>query len=159
MSGRKSPTRLIEHAVAVMLFLLLVGGMANIVLRLTDGGGLIWFNDLSRYMLVWATFLGAAAASFHRAHITVNEQLPEGLPPSVRRIAQLLRHLVVILFLAVVIHEGTRLTAQVSTQGFLTVRWLSLGFGYVALPLSALLMLIAAVLWAIRDLRGDRAGR
>ena len=156
--GPMSLTRLIEHAVAAILVLLLIGGMANIILRLTEGGGLIWFNDLSRYLLVWLTFIGAAAVSFHRAHITVNDEIVAGLPPVVRRTAELLRHAVVILFLAVVLYEGARLTLQVSTQSFLTVRWLSLGFGYVALPLSAALMLIASVLSAVRDARGRGDG-
>ncbi|MCX7324197.1 MAG: TRAP transporter small permease subunit [Hyphomicrobiales bacterium] len=150
---------MIEHAVGAILVLLLVGGMANILLRLTEGGGLIWFNDVSRYLLVWVTFLGAAAASFHRAHITVNEEIVAGLSPGLRRLARLLRQAVVILFLLVVVYEGTRLTLQVSKQSFLTIRWLSLSFGYVALPISAALMLAAAVLWAVRDARGEERGR
>jgi TRAP-type C4-dicarboxylate transport system permease small subunit len=147
--------RLLEHLAAAILLALLVFGFANIVLRIVAGGGLIWFGDAGRYALVWMVLLGAAAVSFRGAHIAVDLGLIERLGPWQRRVVGLIRFLAIGGFLGILTLEGARLTLMTMPQTFITLRWLSLGWGYLALPVGAALMLAALVLRSLRRPDGD----
>lgn len=125
------------------LLLLLVAGLCNIALRWSGESGLIWYNDLARFGLVWATLIGAAIVTFQGDHLVINDTLVKRFPPRIAAAATVVRLAATILFLAVVLVESVRLTAQVAHQGFITVNWLSLAFGYAALPVATALMLIA----------------
>lgn len=141
-----------------MLLVLLVFGLANVALRWVGDTGFIWYNDLARFGLVWATMIGAAIVTFLGEHLVVNEKLPDRFPPWLAGLATGVRIGAILLFLVVVLVEGTRLTFQVANQGFVTVRWLPLALGYAALPVGAAAMLAAVLLEAVQRWR-DRGKR
>lgn len=147
--------RILEHLAAAILVALLVFGFANIVMRVVIGGGLIWYGDVARYGLVWMVALGAAAVSFRGAHIAVDVGLVERLKLWQRRAVALVSFLAIGGFLTILTIEGARLTLMTMPQNFITVRWLSLGWGYVALPVGAALMLVALVVRSLRPRRED----
>jgi TRAP-type C4-dicarboxylate transport system permease small subunit len=140
-----------------MLLLLLIFGLANIVMRWLGDTGLIWYNDLARFGLVWATMTGAVLVSMAGEHLVVNDTLVGRFPPVLARIATAVRIAATGLFLCVVLIEGLQLTIQAARQGFVTVRWLPLAVGYAALPVGAALMLAALGAEALRRLRSGGA--
>ena len=58
----------------------------------------------------------------------------------------MVRLVVAVVFLAVLTWYGATYAQRTLSQNFITVRWLSLGWGTAALPVGAALML-AGVLW------------
>jgi TRAP-type C4-dicarboxylate transport system permease small subunit len=141
-----------------MLLLMLIFGLANIAMRWVGDTGLIWYNDLARFGLVWATMTGAVLVSMAGEHLVVNDTLVGRFPPALARVATAVRIAATGLFLCVVLFEGTRLTIQAAQQGFVTVRWLPLAVGYAALPVGAALMLAALGADVLRRSRPGRAG-
>jgi TRAP-type C4-dicarboxylate transport system permease small subunit len=55
-------SRLLEGAIAVMLAVMVVLVFGNVVLRYGFGSGITVSEELSRWLFVWLTFLGALVA-------------------------------------------------------------------------------------------------
>jgi len=142
--------RILENLAAAIMVALLIFGFTNIVMRTVLGGGLIWYSDVGRYALVWMVLIGAAAISFRGAHIRIDVGLEDRLPSPLRRLLAAIRFAAMGIFLAILLVESAKLTLSTIPQNFITVRWLSLGWAYVALPVATALMLLALVLRALR---------
>ena len=56
---------------------------AQVILRQFFGGGLLWADTLNRHLVLWAGFLGAAAASAHEKQFAF-EAITDRLPHSWR---------------------------------------------------------------------------
>ena len=70
-------------AVALMIMVVLVFG--NVVLRYAFNSGITVSEELSRWLMVWLTFLGAIVALREHAHLGV-DTLVRALPPTGKRI-------------------------------------------------------------------------
>jgi TRAP-type C4-dicarboxylate transport system permease small subunit len=57
---------------ALLVVALLVVGLAQLVLRNVFHTGVLWFEPLSRYLVVWIAFAGAFAAAGENRHIRVD---------------------------------------------------------------------------------------
>ena len=64
---------LLLAAMAIIIF-------ANVVLRYTTSQSIDWAEEVSRYLMVWLTFLGAGPVLRYGGHIAV-ENLQDALPP------------------------------------------------------------------------------
>src|SRR6266496_5265583 len=70
------------------LLILLLGAMAlmvfaNVVLRFLTSHSILWVEEVSRYAMIWLTFLGAGLVLRHGGHIgidTLQTQLPRWAP-------------------------------------------------------------------------------
>ncbi|MFT4243084.1 MAG: TRAP transporter small permease [Acidovorax sp.] len=60
---------LVDQAIAAMLALMVVLVFGNVVLRYAFNSGISLSEELSRWLFVWLTFLGAAVALHERAHL------------------------------------------------------------------------------------------
>jgi TRAP-type C4-dicarboxylate transport system permease small subunit len=60
-------------ALAVMVF-------ANVALRFTTDQSLLWVEELSRYLMIWLTFLGSGLVLRYGGHIGI-DTLQDSLPP------------------------------------------------------------------------------
>ncbi len=69
---------------------------------------LSWTEELSRYLLVWATFIGSTVAYRKGAHIAVTFGL-DLLPDTLRRITQTVSALLIACFFAVTIYYSIAL--------------------------------------------------
>lgn len=84
----------IEGAVAGMLLALGLGiVMLEIVSRALANASFLWSEELSRYVLIWITYFGAAAVTRDKGHIRV-EILIDRLDPTARRIVEVPRRAV-----------------------------------------------------------------
>jgi TRAP-type C4-dicarboxylate transport system permease small subunit len=72
--------RLIDLLLAAMLALMVLLVFGNVVLRYAFNSGIATSEELSRWLLVWLTFLGAIVALREHAHLGV-DALVRMLPP------------------------------------------------------------------------------
>jgi TRAP-type C4-dicarboxylate transport system permease small subunit len=71
--------RLLSFAMVVALFLMVILVFGNVVLRYGFNGGITLSEELSRWLFVWMTFLGALVALRNHAHLgtdTLVSRLP-----------------------------------------------------------------------------------
>jgi TRAP-type C4-dicarboxylate transport system permease small subunit len=137
-------------AMAAMVF-------ANVALRFLTDHSILWVEEVSRYLMIWLTFLGAGLVLRYGGHIGI-ETLHERLP----RHAPLLRALVVAImlgFFAFMVWVGLRYALL--TWGQTTpVLEVPIGAVYLAMPagfalLAVHLLLMAAAFIRRRHLLGD----
>lgn len=116
---------------------------------------LFWSEELPRYLLIWMTFLAAALAQKHDAHMSIT-LVVNWLSPRARRVVRILAHLVVLAFLGVLVHSGSLVTG-ITVHHRSTALQIPMAAVYVALPIGAALMMLYLVLQIVLELRQPRA--
>lgn len=139
------------------VLVLLLGVMASLVAanvfsRYALNYSFPWVEELTRYMMIWLTFLGAGPALRVGGHIAV-ESLPASLP---RLPAQLVRGFIAVIVaatLVVMLWLGWEYADFAWDQESPVMNW-SLGKIYLALPVGSALMLLHLAFVAPRWVRG-----
>jgi TRAP-type C4-dicarboxylate transport system permease small subunit len=136
--------RINAAAVVAMMGVMVALVFGNVVARYVFSASLIWAEELSQYLMVWVTFLGAGLAFTQGRHVAM-EILQDAAPAPVGRG---LRGLVVVLCLAFLI--------PVAVLGFEFVgfAWeqetpamnISFGIPYLAVPIGAVLFIAHVLL-------------
>jgi TRAP-type C4-dicarboxylate transport system permease small subunit len=125
-------------AMATMVF-------ANVALRFLTDHSILWVEEVSRYLMIWLTLLGAGLVLRHGGHIGI-DTLQEKFP---RRAAHL-RALIFILllgFFAFMAWIGTRYAVLTWSQTT-PVLEIPVGFVYLAIPAGFALLIAHLLLMA-----------
>jgi len=133
------------------ILIVLIGVMAalvvgNVISRYAFSHSFSWVEEATRYMMIWAAFLGAGPALRVGGHIAV-ETLPQALPPAGAKVLRLVLMTVMALTLAVLAWVGIDYVAFAWEQESPVLGW-SLGKVYLAIPVGAVLTLIHMALIA-----------
>ncbi len=138
-----------------LVFALIVAMILSITLQIVFRvffNALTWTEELSRYLLVWSTFLGATMAYKRGMHISVIFCV-NLFPPRVRRWVVILSIVLSVIFFAVAIKYGIQLMAfqksQISPALRLPMRWV-----YLVLPLSFGIMVIYGLTAVLEEFSG-----
>ena len=83
--------RAIKGVIALCLVVMVVLVFGNVVLRYVFNSGIATSEELSRWLMVWLTFLGAIVALREHAHLGV-DTLVRALPPLGKRICFVLSY-------------------------------------------------------------------
>jgi TRAP-type C4-dicarboxylate transport system permease small subunit len=120
----------------------------NVVSRYVWNYSFIWAEELSQYLMVWITFLGAGLALREGRHVAV-ELLQDQLPAGAKRMARYLILLLIVVFLAVLIVVGFQFSLFAMEQET-PVMQIPLGIPYLAVPIGALI-LVAHIVFIYKD--------
>jgi len=118
-------------AMAAMVF-------ANVVLRLTTDHSILWVEEVSRYLMIWLTFLGAGLVLRYGGHIgidTLQEKFPRQAP-WIRAVI----FVVVLAFFIVMLWLGVRY-AMLTWSQTTPVLQIPIGAVYLAMPIGFALMI------------------
>ena len=96
-----------------------------------------WTEELSRFLLVWLTFLGCTLAIYRKSHLSVNFVV-DMMPAKLQKVCHIFTRLVMIVFFTIVLVYGARLSAISMKNLSTTLSW-PMGIVYAVLPFSALL--------------------
>lgn len=80
----------------------------NVVLRYFLGTGIAWSEEMSRFLFVWLTFIGAAVAFKDHEHLGV-DVLVKRLPLWLRKIVFVISHLLMLLMCALIVYGSWKL--------------------------------------------------
>lgn len=133
-------SRLIEIAIISGAAFIVAIVTIEVILRYVFKHSLIFTEELARYLMVWIVFLGSALAIRDGAHIRINI-LVKRLNPTLRKLAHLSAHGLVLLFLIVVAIEGFRILPSQLRQMCITID-VSLFYFYLAIPVGCVLMIV-----------------
>lgn len=149
----------LDLVIKKMVFLIIVGMITAISLQIIFRvffEALVWTEELSRYLLVWGTFLGAAMVYKRGMHIAVTFVV-NALPPKLKRITRMSSIILSIIFFVVSIYASVDLMSgqifQVSPALRLPMRWV-----YVGIPVSFFAMLIHGVTIALEEFLQSKEG-
>jgi len=154
-AGTMNPSRLERAFVAanrwalVVLFAVMAAlVIANVVSRYVFGLSFPWVEEVTRYMMIWAAYLGLGPALRVGGHIAI-ETLPQALPPRAARVLRALLVLVMGATLAVMVWLGWQYAEFGWEQESPVLGW-SLGRIYLAIPIGAACALVHLALLARR---------
>ena len=126
---------------------------ANVALRFFTDGSILWVEEVSRYLMIWLTFLGAGLVLRYGGHIgidTLQERLPRHAIP-VRAVI----FVVMLGFFAVMLWLGIRYAAFTWAQTT-PVMQIPIGAVYLAMPIGFALLIVHALLMAASYVRERR---
>jgi TRAP-type transport system small permease protein len=83
--------QILKCIIAVCLAVMVVLVFGNVVLRYIFNSGITMSEELSRWLMVWLTFLGAIVALREHSHLGV-DTLVRALPPAGKRICFVLSY-------------------------------------------------------------------
>jgi TRAP-type C4-dicarboxylate transport system permease small subunit len=141
-----------EYVVSVLLVIMVVVVFLQVIFRFVIHASLPWSEELSRYILVWLSFLGAAIGVRRGAHIGV-EVIVSFLPKAMKRLAALFVDCASIVFFALMIFYGHRILAVVGRQ-LSPAMELSMAIPYSAICAGGSLMFLYAAEHALGVLVG-----
>ena len=141
--------RLIELLIATLLAAMVVMVFGNVVLRYAFNSGIIVSEELSRWLFLWVTFLGAIVALKDHAHLG-SDFLISRLPPAGKRACLAAGH-ALMLYATWLVFSGALTQTRINLGVEAPVTGASMAFVYgtgVAFAACAALLL-ARDLWRI----------
>lgn len=127
----------------------------NVIVHNLFNGDVAWTTEFCELLMVWATFLGGAAATRRGAHMVVNE-LIDHLHGPARRMADVGIQIVVLITLGLLFWYGLGI-AEAGQMSTLTVLGWPMSSQYIALPVASLITMVF-VGWDLTEiLRGKSA--
>ena len=131
-----------EKIIAVLIFVMVVMVAAQVLGRYVFHSSLSFTEEIVRYLFVWATFIGAAAAVRGGRHLSISSGI-RLLPASVRRWNGVLCWTGAAVFATVLVVYGIRVVSLQIRTGQTTA---ALGFPMwivgLAIPVSAVLLMV-----------------
>ncbi|MEP3387226.1 MAG: TRAP transporter small permease [Reichenbachiella sp.] len=138
--------QILEYVLSVLLGLMVLNVLWQVTSRFLLNDPSAFTDELSRYLLIWVGLLGAAYASGKGMHVAI-ELLERALSERQKRIQQLAIQAIVIVFAFLVLIVGGIRLVDISFDLGQTssAMQIPLGYVYLALPLSGLLIAYYAV--------------
>jgi len=116
---------------------------AQVYTRFVTNNSLTWSEELSRFIMIWMVFLGAAFTYRENAHICV-DNLVNMLPKGIRKYINLLSVIVQFVFLGIVIWGAYAVLPTTFLQKS-PANGITMAYVYSVIPVSAILMTIILI--------------
>lgn len=130
---------------------------AQVVFRYFIGNSLDWIEEVSRILLIWLTYIGAAVALKRKGHIAVDAFL--GLfPESFRHVADIITSILVIAFSGFLCIQGITF-ALLSERTTFPALQVPVTWQYLGLPVGCFLMVIYGSVHLVAAVRQGRNAR
>jgi len=120
--------RLVEILIAVFLAMMVVMVFGNVVLRYVFNSGIIVSEEVSRWLFLWVTFLGAIVALKEHGHLGT-EALISRLPVLGKKICLVLGHLLM-LYATWLVFSGSLAQVRINLNVEAPVTGASMAFVY-----------------------------
>jgi TRAP-type C4-dicarboxylate transport system permease small subunit len=151
---RVTVEKVLEWTLVLLMGIMVLNVLWQVATRFLLKNPSSYTEEVARYLLVWVGLLGASFAAGKRIHLSI-DLLPERLEGRRRHLLLLFVEVCIFTFALVVLVIGgaslVRLTLSLGqTSAALQV---PLGYVYLALPLSGLLMMFFAAVHAADELR------
>jgi len=145
--------KVLEWLVGALMVILAFEVTLGVIFRWT-GNSLVWYDETASLLLAWLTFYGSALASVHRAHIGCPEVV-ESLAPRRRRQFNIFAQVLVIGFFVLLAWVGLEIMPILAGDTLVSLPWVPVNFVHSAIPISAVLILIAEIMHLIDLIRSD----
>lgn len=133
----------IKGAVATSIFLIMAIICVQVFFRFVLNSALPWPEEASRFLMIWALFIGGAYAFMDNEHASITF-LSKRFPLKLSIAVNVFNNLVIIFFLSVIIYGGHQ---QMDRLGGMTTGALGISraIPYAAIPVSCILYILFAI--------------
>lgn len=141
-------------AIVFMLGAMVIITGAQIICR-TWFTALSWSDEVTRYLLIWSTFLGATVVYRHNGHISVT-LLQDAVSPKLAKALRVLVHVICFVLFAVLFHYSSLYCMKLKKTA--TAMPIKMKYIYSCIPVSMAIMMIHALLMgteeALKEVKG-----
>ncbi|AGT33634.1 hypothetical protein M493_17125 [Geobacillus genomosp. 3] len=106
--------RLLNITMALFLAVMFIFVFTNVVLRYVFNSGITWSEEMSRFLFIWLTFLGAIGALKENRHLGV-DTLIKRLPRQAKKLVYVIGNLL-IFYLLWLLFDGSVKTTLLNTD-------------------------------------------
>ena len=145
---------IITRFTAASILLILIIICIQVFFRFVLNDALPWPEEASRFLMIWALFLGGAYAFFEREHASITF-FSGRLPIWARRTNDIFIHLVIIGFFGVLMYGGWQEMSTLKGMSTGSLR-ISRAIPYAAIPISSIVYIAFAIKIIIKDSSGRR---
>ena len=143
----------VVHIILIALMVVLVIAVfCQITFRFFDYS-IAWTEELSRYSMIWMTFLGAAYALATRAHIGM-ELLVDRMQGVIKQIFIVVAAVVCLVFFVMMVVNGYELSMRVMSQPSAVLQ-IPMGIVYSVIPVSGVILVINLFYVTTKQLKGE----
>ena len=146
--------RAVEYVVSLMLLVMVIVVFLQVIFRFVLHSSLPWSEELSRYILVWISFLGASIGVRRGAHIGV-EVVTNLLPYGLKKGVSLLATLCAAAFFVLMVVYGYKILSIVSGQ-LSPAMEISMAIPYSSIFVGGILMFLYSIDTAITIVAGRK---
>ena len=145
--------KVLSYVVAVLLVGMSVTVFGNVVCRYVLEASLAWYEEVSRFLLIWIVFLGAIIAFIRGDHLGIDVLLMV-LRPRHRRVVAVVADALVLVCLVVMFQGGWVMAIDSLESGWVASS-VPIPYGYVYMvgPVSAALMFVQCLIKTLGDIR------
>lgn len=143
---------ILRWIVMIMLSVMSVVVFAQVVFRIVHLS-IPWSEELSKYLLIWSTFMGAALC-VRKGSLVSLEFLQSALPERGQKALKIVLSIVICAMLVFLIGVGFWAVRRVCFQ-ITPVLKQSMGLMYAAIPVGSVFMLINQIITTIYLIKGD----
>lgn len=144
--------RLLEALIAFALAAMVVLVFGNVVLRYGFNSGLTVSEEVSRWLFIWMTFLGAVVALREHGHLGV-DMVVQSLPAWGKKTCLVVSHLVM-LFVVALLFKGSVVQANINWDNAAPVTGASMAIVYISCTVFAVLAAVVLLFDLFRILTG-----
>lgn len=149
--------KLLEKLIRVVIAALMVGmvaiNFANVICRYYLNASLAWSEEISRFLLIWAVFLGAILAYIKDEHLSL-DMVVSLFSPKVRRVLAIIVDLLVMVATVFIIKGGYSLTSA-NFDWAAPASEIPYGWVYIVVPFSGAVMFLQALLKLYYHSKGE----
>ena len=159
-SFRRGYERFLEWICIVLMAALAVEVTAGVVFRYS-GHSLVWYDEVATILLAWVTFYASALAVLKHAHMGVPE-IVRMLPPRWRVGATIVAQLCTVAFFVLLAWVGYSIHEIHAADRLVSLPEIPVAYAQAAIPISAVLIVIAQLLVfpeVLREARGEAAAK
>jgi TRAP-type transport system small permease protein len=148
--------KVLSYVVAVLLVAMSVTVFGNVVCRYFLDFSLAWYEEVSRFLLIWIVFLGAVIALIKGDHLGI-DVLVLALPPRARRTVVILADVLVLAALVIMFQGAWEMAIDSLKSGWVASSVpIPYGWVYMVGPVSAGLMFIQYLIKTTGDIRTSK---
>jgi len=134
-------TQLTKFVVACLIAAMVVVIWISVYTRYVTASPISWGEQIAKYLMIWAAFVGASLGLREGAHISVN-MLVDMFPPVGRKVCATIVVLLNLLFLLVCFYYGAVFAYNVRDHSDPLVWNISMSVPYSAIPVGCALMIM-----------------
>ncbi|MGO4887502.1 TRAP transporter small permease [Anaerobacillus sp. MEB173] len=138
--GIKFINRIVENISALFLATMVILIFIQVISRQFIGSSFAWTEEVSRYLMIWVTFLGASVAFQYGAHIGI-EYFKEKSPVFIQRAFEILTLIACTVFFYFMITKGIDIMNRQMGQTSAALK-IPMGYIYLVIPISGVLMFL-----------------
>ncbi len=135
--------KFILFILAIILAIMVIALFLQVILRYLFKSATPWAEELARYAFIWLSMLGATVAMRRGRHMNM-DYFVNLLPQNIGKITNIVAHILIIFFLAVVTYYGIGLVIMTHKQLSSGMR-IPMSYVYLSIPIGSMFMIMFIV--------------